>query len=102
MSSHSFTMFSPALNCDADIWVGYDSAASEPFLTFESPVRNYMSHGKQDLVQVKALVTDELGIELPAVIVAAVEQDILDARMGLGADVNRRFKQYTVSPENAA
>lgn len=102
MSSHCFTMFSPTLNCDADICIGYDSAASEPFLTFESPVRDYMSHGKQDLAQVKALAKDKLGIELPDVIVAAVEHDIADTRMGRGAEVNRRFKQYMICPESTA
>lgn len=94
MSSHSFTMFSPTLNCDADICVGYDSGASEPFLAFESPVRNYMSHDKQDLAQVQKQAMDELGIELPAAIIAAVECDIVDTRMGLGAEVNRRSRQY--------
>ena len=102
MSSHAFTMFSPTLNCDADICVGYDSAASEPFLTFESPLRNYMSHGKQNLAQVKALASEKLGIELPAEIVAAVEHDMADTRIGLGGEVNRRFKQYIGTPESAA
>lgn len=100
MSSHSFTMFSPALNCEADICIGYDSASSEPFLTFESPVRDYMSHGKNDLADIKTLAMEKLGIDLPPVIVAAVEHDIVDTRMGLGAEVNRRFKQYTISTES--
>ncbi len=105
MSSHSFTMFSPTLNCDADICVGYDSAASEPFLSFESEVLDYMSHGKQDLAQVKALAMDKLGIELPAVIITAVECDIVDTRMGLGAEVNRRSRQYealAIAPRGAS
>lgn len=105
MSSHSFTMFSPTLNCDADICVGYDSGASEPFLAFESPVRNYMSHDKQDLAQVQTLAMDELGIELPAAIIAAVECDIVDTRMGLGAEVNRRSRQYetpAIAPSGAS
>ena len=72
MSSHSITMFSPALNCEVDICIGYDSGLSEPFLVFESPTCSYMSHGKKDLAQVKTLTIDKLGIELPAVISAAV------------------------------
>jgi len=94
MSSHSITMFSPTLNCDVDICVGFDSALSEAFITFESPVRDYMSHGKRDVAQIKALALEKLGIELPAEMIAAVERDIIDTRMGHGAEVNQRFRQY--------
>ena len=98
-------MFSPTLHCDADICVGYDSGASEPFLAFESPVRNYMSHDKQDLAQVQTLAMEELGIDLPAANVAAVACDFVDTRMGLGAEVNRRSRQYetpSIAPRGAS
>ena len=94
MSSYSINMFSPTLNCAADICVGFDSALSEAFLTFESPVRDYMSHGKRDVAQVKALALEKLGLELPAEMIAAVERDIIDTRMGLGAQVNQRFRKH--------
>jgi len=94
MSSHSITMFSPTLNCDVDICVGFDSALSEAFISFESPVRDYMSHGKRDVAKIEALALEKLGIELPAEMIAAVERDIIDTRMGHGVEVNQRFRQY--------
>jgi len=88
MSSHSIIMFSPTLNSDVEICVGFDSALSEAFISFESPVRDYMSHGKRNVAQIEALALEKLGIELPAEMIAAVERDIIDSRMGHGAEVN--------------
>ena len=63
-------------------------------------VRFEVSLGADVVADIKALAMEKLGIELPPVIVAAVEHDIVDTRMGLGAEVNRRFKQYMISAES--
>lgn len=82
MSSHNIRLDTPALGL-VDVVIGYDATLNEAFLSLDGVDQDvqFLSPAHLSVNGIQPLAIEKLGCELPAAMIEAVHQDLVDLRI---------------------
>lgn len=92
MSQHIIEVKSPTLGA-VEVAAGFDPCLQEAFLNFHTDQASYISPPGTAASELQDIAFEELGVHLPEQVLAGVQEDIADLRMG-ATDVGRRMRRY--------